>query len=188
MGLLDETPAKPGGFAVLGPVSVALQESPPETSSAKIVTGLSQRRGERGPRCGRRIHTVTSADPVGRLTHRDPYDLVHCPACDRRATIRYDPPDTRLTCGCCGYAKAGLSVPDARLWLETECCGGHRLWAWNERHLDYIERFVTSKDRDREFPSPPGARQLSDKFPAWLVSRKHRDEVTRAIHRLRSTL
>ena len=76
----------------------------------------------------------------------------------------------------------------ARLWLETECCGGKRLWALNETHLDYIERFVKSEDRDREFPSLPGRRQLSDKFPAWLVSRKHRDEVTRAINRLRSTL
>ena len=51
----------------------------------------------------------------------------------------------------------------------------------NERHLDYIERFVQSTDRDREFPSLPGRRQLADKFPARLTSRKHRDEITRAI-------
>lgn len=139
----------------------------------------------------------------------DAYRLVHCPACDRRAVVRHHRGGLRLTCEHCGHA--GTEAPsrrhfdpgpdasleaysdgrlpfNARLWLETQCCGGNRLWALNERHLDYIERFVKSEDRDREFPSLPGRRQLSDKFPAWLVSRKHRAEVLRAIRRLRSTL
>jgi hypothetical protein len=82
-------------------------------------------------------------------------------------------------------ARAPFGAP---LWLETECCGGKRLWALNERHLDYIERFVRSSNRDRDFPSVAGRRQLADKFPAWLTSRKHREEVIKAIQRLRSTL
>jgi hypothetical protein len=77
---------------------------------------------------------------------------------------------------------------DARLWLETECCGGHRLWALNERHLDYLTAFVASTDRTREFPSPPGNRQIADKLPVWLVEAKHRGEVLRALDRLRATL
>jgi hypothetical protein len=76
----------------------------------------------------------------------------------------------------------------AALWLETECCGRNRLWALNERHLDYLERFVLSSNREAEFPSVGGNRQLADWFPAWLVSRKHRDEVAKAIRRLRATL
>jgi hypothetical protein len=58
----------------------------------------------------------------------------------------------------------------------------------NERHLEYMERFVESKDRDHEFPSVPGYRQLADKFPAWLTSAKHRAEIVRTIQRLRAPL
>jgi len=75
-----------------------------------------------------------------------------------------------------------------RLWLETTCCGEHRLWALNLRHLNYIERFVLSTNRDAEFPSLSGDRQLSDKFPAWMTSSKHRTDIARALRRLRSTL
>jgi hypothetical protein len=46
---------------------------------------------------------------------------------------------------------------------------------------------VQSKNRDRDFPSVPGNRQLADKLPDWMTSRKHRDEVLRAIGHLRAT-
>ena len=81
------------------------------------------------------------------------------------------------------------SEPDgARLWLETNCRGGHRLWALNARHLEYLAAFVRSKDRTREFPSLSGSRQLADKLPVWMVEAKHRDEVLRALDGLRATL
>jgi ribosomal protein S27E len=153
--------------------------------------------------------TGADADALEPAAGYGTYVLVHCPACNQRAIVRDHQGGLRLTCGHCGHAQTAARPrmhfephPDAsldaynkgrlpfnaRLWLEAECCGGNRLWALNERHLDYIERFVKSKDRDGEFPSLPGNRQLSDKFPAWLVSRQHRAEVTRAISRLRSTL
>jgi len=137
-----------------------------------------------------------------------PHDhvLVHCPKCDARATIQARSGPVRLTCAACGYTKewphqyrltrssalavynSGNTILEARLWLETHCCGGHRLWALNERHLNYLRAFVRSTDRCREFPSPPGDRQLADKFPAWMVEAKHRDEVLRALDRLHATL
>lgn len=150
--------------------------------------------------------TVDRVDPAAAY---DDDVLVHCPKCDRRAAVRRHGGDLRLTCGHCGYAATppqsrrhfeprpdasleayneGRLPFDARLWLETVCCGGNRIWALNERHLDYIELFVQSKDRDGEFPSLPGRRQLADKLPAWLTSAKHRAEVVRAIQRLRATL
>ncbi len=138
----------------------------------------------------------------------DDHILVHCPRCDERAIIDAASGFVRLTCPSCGYVReeepkspadmipaSSLAVYNdghtefgAKLWLETTCCGGHRLWALNVRHLDYIERFVRSTDRDSEFPSLPGHRQLADKLPPWMVSHKHREEVTRAIDRLRLTL
>jgi hypothetical protein len=111
----------------------------------------------------------------------------------------------RLTCTHCGYAKdavlAGGALrswafrQDGRdglfgepLWLVEECCGGKLLWAYNEPHLDYLERFIASKNRDRDFPSPPGRRGLSYKLPKWMQAAGNRDELLRAISRLRSRL
>jgi uncharacterized C2H2 Zn-finger protein len=147
-----------------------------------------------------------TADRVEPAEAYDDHVLVHCPQCDARAMIDARSGFERLTCPTCGLVKTTnasgplhvrslLAVYDSgnsnfgeRLWLETTCCGGKRLWALNERHLDYIERFVRSRARSSEFPSPPGNRQLADELPAWMKSRKHRDEVISGITRLRSTL
>ena len=76
----------------------------------------------------------------------------------------------------------------AALWLEAECCGGNQLWALNEVHLDYLEPYVAETQREREFPSPSGNRQLAYKLPRWMKLAKNRDEVLRTIDRLRTTL
>jgi hypothetical protein len=129
--------------------------------------------------------------------------LVHCPSCDRRATIDGRGGTLRLTCPHCGLVRdsgfpgprsvlhvygSGNTIFGARLWLETACCGGNRLWALNPDHLYYLERFVAERQRTRAFPSPPGSRQLADYLPGWMKTAKHRDEVLRAITRLRATL
>ncbi len=102
--------------------------------------------------------------------------LVVCPRCSSRAVITNIGDAPRLTCGECGYVrKGGAGTPrltwwtvrqDGRepafglaLWLSTECCGRNVLWALNEPHLDYLEGFVASTNRDHDFPSPPGACQ-----------------------------
>jgi hypothetical protein len=153
----------------------------------------------------------TMPEGADRLVEYDDHVLVHCPRCDQCATVRYLRGGARLTCTHCGNAltmarsrgrfdpspwgspslyhyNTGERPFGASLWLETECYGGNRLWAVNESHLGYIRAFVASTDRTREFPSPPGDRQLADKLPAWLVAAKHRDEVLRALDRLRATL
>ncbi len=81
-------------------------------------------------------------------------------------------------------ALAAVRAAELTLWYSTECCGGHELWALDEDHLAYALGFVTSRNRTADFPSSPGNRQLADKFPAWMVSAKHRDEVARALNRL----
>ena len=143
---------------------------------------------------------------VGRHDHV----LVHCPRCTERATIDRRSGVLRITCLSCGFINeehvqcseetrlsrrwalnvynSGDTFFGARLWLETACCGGRRLWALNARHLEYLAAFVRSKDRTREFPSLAGNRQLADKLPVWMVEAKHRDEVLRALDRLRATL
>ena len=141
---------------------------------------------------------------------RHDHVLVHCPRCTKRSTIDRRSGVLRITCLACGFINeergqrpeetrlsrrwalnvynSGDTLFGARLWLETNCCGGHRLWALNARHLEYLAAFVRSKDRTREFPSLSGSRQLADKLPVWMVEAKHRDEVLRALDGLRATL
>jgi Zn ribbon nucleic-acid-binding protein len=125
--------------------------------------------------------------------------LVHCPSCSAQATVRHQHGALRLTCVHCGFSQtatsgdcgrlsfesyeAGRPPFDARLWLEAECCR-ERLWALNERHLAYIADYVAELQRNREFPSPSGNRQLAYKFPKWMKLAKNRDEILRVVERL----
>lgn len=126
---------------------------------------------------------------------------VHCPDCDNKATLAPINTEVRLVCPACGRSDPLTPWPKDRpfyfevavrivqqagleLWYSAECCGGHRLWALDEEHARYALAFVASRNRTADFPSPPGDRQLADKFPAWMVIAKHRVEVTRALTRM----
>ena len=89
-----------------------------------------------------------------------------------------------------GYATYERGEPPfgAALGLEAECCGGNRLWALNETHLDYLRAYVAETQRERERPSPSGTRQLAYKLPRWIKLAKNRDEALKTIDRLRRTL
>lgn len=73
------------------------------------------------------------------------------------------------------------------LWLRADCCGGNTLWAFHERHLDLLERFVAAKLRERGLGNRPGM-TLVARLPAWITTAKHRDEILRTIAKLRATL
>ena len=89
---------------------------------------------------------------LGEIDHA----LVRCPACGHMARIQPTPQGLRLTCAACGHVATdterhvlrlsdyhkGRSAFGASLWLVTECCGGHQLWAINEAHLDYLATYV----------------------------------------------
>ena len=81
-------------------------------------------------------------------------------------------------------ALAVVRENDLALWFVTACLG-EQLWALDEAHLEYSLAFVESRNRTADFPSLPGNRQLADKFPAWMVSAKHRDQVARELRRMR---
>jgi len=66
------------------------------------------------------------------------------------------------------------------LWLRTECCGGHLLWANNEEHLGYIESYVGATLRESV--------GLSTVLPTWMKLAKNREDILRSLHRLRTTL
>lgn len=70
------------------------------------------------------------------------------------------------------------------LWLQISC-GGETLWAYNEKHLEFIERYVAAKIRDR---TPNTNKSLASRLPQWIKAAKNRDEVLRAIGRLKNKL
>ena len=70
------------------------------------------------------------------------------------------------------------------LWLEISCCG-ETLWAYNEKHLEFIEKYVASKLRERV---PNINRSLASRLPNWIKRAKNRDEILKAIGKLKEKL
>jgi hypothetical protein len=153
-------------------------------------------------------------DPLTRLWRFADEILVHCPNCDREASVipdlefaddpRRSPLHRRLSCLRCGHtdswtaprAGIGWTIPEPSgptdpyfglpLWLRANCCGGHVLWAYNAKHLDLLEAYLTARLRERG--DYLGSMSLVERLPAWLKSAKHRDEALRSIRRLRASL
>lgn len=70
------------------------------------------------------------------------------------------------------------------LWLQTECCG-ETLWAYNEKHLEFIESYVAARLRER---TPNINRSLASRLPKWIKRTKNRDEILKAIRKLKEKL
>lgn len=135
--------------------------------------------------------------------------LVRCPRCERIAHFERRPctppsadrgthPRSRLVCRSCGLCRNGSRPfrfsrrPGAgsypTLWLRTDTRHGE-LWAYNLQHLDLIRRFVAADLRERAPWYDIGQKMtLVARLPAWMKSAKNRDEVLRAVDRLRATV
>ena len=146
---------------------------------------------------------VRFRDPGGRVSRYLGRVLVRCPACDRCALVvrpevagnRYVG-NPKLTCVHCGLARErrtwhqviGAPVdPFFRLplWLQTPCCG-ETMWAYNAEHLGVLEGYVGAGLRERPAASQPYT--MLEILPRWMKLAKHRDEVLRAISRLKQSL
>ena len=138
--------------------------------------------------------------------------FVHCPRCDKCATIVIWPPDARdqikyavgillapkrLICKYCGYVKDTQPPPwdfnswwyslrdpyfGSSLWLQTSCCG-EVLWAFNKEHLDFLEEFVGAGLREAY---PNGT--MASRLPEWMKRAKNREDVLKCIRKLRAML
>jgi len=128
--------------------------------------------------------------------------LVRCPRCERIAHFERRPctppdadgkrcPHTRLVCRSCGLCRIDTGPakpPRPPLWLRTGTRHGE-LWAYNLQHLDLISRFVAADLRERAPWYDTGQKMtLVARLPAWMKSAKNRDEVLRAVDRLRATV
>ncbi len=141
--------------------------------------------------------------------------LVRCPRCDglavvlRRGEERGPFAPRGLFCAACGHGRTWEGDRIGRyddpedpyfrlpLWLRSPC-RGRTLWAYGRLHLDLLEEYVAAGHRERPlaaggsgrpaFRVPAGARTLVEALPSWIKSAKHRDEILRAVARMRATL
>ncbi|GAA4513869.1 hypothetical protein GCM10023191_081600 [Actinoallomurus oryzae] len=142
-------------------------------------------------------------------------ELIHvvCPRCGSRAAVMDRPglPELRhygellfrprrLACDDCaltrewtaerrGNALIGVRLggPDdpffgLPLWLQTPC-RGKVLWAYNERHLDALAAYVAATLRER---GDGPAMSMAACLPTWIKAAGNRDDVLRAVERLRA--
>jgi hypothetical protein len=100
-----------------------------------------------------------------------------------------------VTCDSCGFARDSAGKRTSwgsphdpwfglPLWLQAPCCG-ELLWAFNERHLDLLERFVAATVREKPAIMPGRAGSIISKLPAWVKDAHNREAVLRAIAQLR---
>jgi hypothetical protein len=62
------------------------------------------------------------------------------------------------------------------------------LYAYNAAHLDWIEAFVAAPLRERRIPIGRANRSIASRLPAWVKAAKNREDVLRALTRMRRAL
>lgn len=135
--------------------------------------------------------------------------LVVCPRCSKRAMVRPVPDgdvtifsERRLLCPHCGLARTkkprsvrlgSRGTPrDAYfgevLWLQATW-GRRIVWAFNLRHLDYLEAFVRAELRSHGRPSPGCSNcSLISRLPRWMKDGSNRLHVLSLMKELRASV
>lgn len=159
------------------------------------------------------MQDATRAQDDGR-TLRTYFDrvLVRCPRCDKRAVVRNieaagtaeDRPygTYRLQCESCAHGAElaptwyvfgnvrGHTVDpffQTPLFLQLDTRLG-TVFAYNEAHLEWLERFVSAELRERTHLDGHANASMASRLPRWMKLAKNRDEVLQAIRKLRVTL
>lgn len=139
-------------------------------------------------------------------------DIV-CPSCSKKAIVKSDSSLSlfknidknlvRLICPNCGYNKLHAEIPKnlaiikwtfiiggaidpyfhQPLWMAQKV-GENILWAYNHEHLDFLERHVGAKLRERNNKIIEN-KSMGSRLPKWLTSKKNRELVLKVIKQLR---
>ena len=135
--------------------------------------------------------------------------LVTCSQCKNCAKIvRVDVSDRtwfaprRLVCNKCGlignWAKKSMCVGGVApvdpffglpLFFSANCCG-HTLWAYNLKHINLIEDYVSAELREHTQNQETGwmNKGLVNRLPQWMINAKNRDNVLKVIAKLKKDL
>src|SRR6266540_1064052 len=137
--------------------------------------------------------------------------LVICPHCRKCARNHRLEPDNhnlfaprRLVCTHCGLTKTWAELSIASLWRNDPPldnyfqvplwlsipCANNILWAYDQRHLEVIESFVTATLRERTHDPKYGWANTSlvSSLPKWIGLAKNRASILKAIAHLKTRL
>lgn len=103
--------------------------------------------------------------------------IVKCPKCSHAITIKTD----QVSCTNCGYNKPYVDTPRLHDFIQIKCCG-EILWANNFEHLDFIEKYVAAKLRERK---PNVNRSVASRLPSWIKDKSNRDKILKAISKFK---
>lgn len=149
---------------------------------------------------GQRESRWTISEP----TAEDP-TLVECPKCSAKAIIYLVTEEVvRVTCDSCAFTEERSTKHRAcywydenptdgyfgyNLWLQIECAG-NSLWAFNTRHLNVLEKFVSANLRQRNMDKEWGWHNSSlvSRLPKWIKSSKNRESILKSLKKLREKL
>ena len=130
--------------------------------------------------------------------------LVVCPQCNSKALVLPNTKDSvKCVCTKCSFNQTKsnksrslgwrMDIPHDGyfrfdLWLQIYCCG-HSLYAFTQRHLDLLETYIKADLRERK-PDENGWRNSSvaSRLPKWIKSYKNREQLIKAIQKLRKRL
>lgn len=122
--------------------------------------------------------------------------LVDCPRCAGLAVVRALDPmpdvdvlevDRRMTCTACFHTAEEAAHSQLQWSLRLAAKTRHgTLYAYNAEHLEYLASYIGGRLR-REIPGTSSLRNRSQlsRLPAWVKSAKNREELLKAIERLR---
>lgn len=124
--------------------------------------------------------------------------LVVCKACAKKAvaTTNIETKKIRLFCVHCGYNKEAYAEVDqhtfiikpanqffdAELWLQSDF-KKERFWAYNDKHLDYLERYISATLREHK---ERGHFTLLEKLPKFYHEAKNREGLLKIITKLKN--
>jgi hypothetical protein len=123
--------------------------------------------------------------------------LVVCPACAKKAFATADvvTKKVRLFCLDCGYNNEATAASDqhtfikkpanqffdAELWLQADFKKEH-FWAYNDKHLDYLERYISATLRAHKERTHF---TLLEKLPKFYHEAKNREGLLKIIAKLK---
>ena len=135
-------------------------------------------------------------------TYSDPI-IIACPKCKQPGQLRLRKQEheqrdwqARRFFGCevCGHSfdwKPRQVIHGTDNWdkvlplfLQIPCCG-RNLWAFNEKHLGFIEDYASAQIRERIGSANAS---LASRLPQWIKSAENRGTVLKAVRTLRRSL
>jgi len=132
------------------------------------------------PKCSAAARvTLSDAAAAGRFEPR----RLTCTACTHRGTLRVN----AISLG--RFAGGTARDPYFGLPLRLQTPTRHGvLFAYNGDHLAWIEAYVAAPLRERRIDSGRANRSIVSRLPQWVKSAKNREDVLRAVARLRRSL